>query len=257
VQVLYGPERITRAMVRRDGQLVPAPLSEALDLVAKKLKETRERYGKDSVAMYGSAQWAIADAYVAAKLFKGALGTNNIDTSTRLYSASAVAGHRSSFGLDGSVGCYDDIDHADVLVLWDTNLAESDPVLFSRMLDRKRSDPAVRIIDITTRTTRTSYASDHSLLHAPHAALAIAMAYVRRSWRGSGFSTGSWTSIAFKRGPESVILTVSRRRAGGRRELGGFLTSLPDTDRSVPSGPASPQPASAGWRRCTATRSGR
>jgi nitrate reductase NapA len=175
-QALYGRDRLTRAMVRRDGALVEVSLPEALDLVASKLRETVRRHGKDSIALYGSAQWTIPDAYVASKLFKGALGTNNLETSARLYAASAMTGLQTSFGLDGSIGCYEDIDHADVFVLWDANLAETDPVVFSRMLDRKRTAPAVRIIHLSTRTTRTSYAADHSLLHVPHAALAIANA---------------------------------------------------------------------------------
>jgi nitrate reductase NapA len=176
VQALYGRDRITRAMVRRDGALVEVPLGEALGLVAEKLQETAQRHGKDSVAVYGSAQWTIPDAYVASKLFKGALGTNNIETSTRLYAASAMAGLRSTFGLDGAIGCYEDFEHADVFVLWDDNLAETEPVLFSRMLARRRSNPAVRIIHLSTRTTRTSYAADRTLLHRPHATLAVANA---------------------------------------------------------------------------------
>jgi nitrate reductase (cytochrome) len=176
VQALYGRDRLTRAMIRRDGALVEVTLPEALDLVAHKLRETAQRHGKDSIALYGSAQWTIPDAYVASKLFKGALGTNNVETNARLYAASAMAGLQASFGLDGSIGCYEDIDHADVFVLWDANLAETDPVLFSRMLDRRRANPAVRIIHLSTRTTRTSYAADQCLLHVPHAEPAIANA---------------------------------------------------------------------------------
>ena len=176
VQALYGRDRITRAMVRRDGALVEVPIGEALDLVAQKLRETARQHGKDSIALYGSAQWTIPDAYVASKLFKGALGTNNVETSTRLYAASAMTGLQSSFGLDGAIGCYEDIDHADVFVLWDANLAETDPVLFSRMLDRRRATSSVRIIHLATRTTRTSYAADQALLHLPHTQLAIANA---------------------------------------------------------------------------------
>jgi nitrate reductase NapA len=201
VQALYGRDRITRARVRRDGGLVAVPLEEALDLVARRLGETVERHGKDSVALYGSAQWSIADAYVASKLFKGALGTNNVETSARLYAASAMAGLQSSFGLDGAIGCYDDIEHADVFVLWDDNLAETDPVLFSRMLARRRSNPAVRIIHLSTRTTRTSYAADQTLLHLPHSELAVANAVchelVARKWVHREFVD---RHVAFKRG---------------------------------------------------------
>ena len=204
-QALYGRDRIRHAMIRRGNSLVEVPVSEALDLVALRMRETIQRHGKDSVALYGSAQWSIPDAYVAAKLFKGALGTNNIETSTRLHAAGAIAGLESSFGADGAIGCYEDIDHADVFVLWDTNLAESDPVLFSRMLERRRKDPAVRIIDLTRRTTRTSYAADTSLLHSPHSTLAVANAIcheiIERKWFDRAFID---RHVAFRRGKTDI-----------------------------------------------------
>ena len=72
VQALYGQDRLTQAMVRRNGQMVAVPMEEALDLVASKMRETIDEYGKDSVAMYGSGQWTIPDGYAASKLFKAA-----------------------------------------------------------------------------------------------------------------------------------------------------------------------------------------
>ncbi|HEX7212654.1 MAG TPA: molybdopterin-dependent oxidoreductase, partial [Methylomirabilota bacterium] len=116
VMALYGKDRLTRAMVRKDGKLVPVPMKEALDLVASKMAETIKSHGKDSVAMYGSGQWTIPDGYVASKLMKGAIGTNNLEANARLCMASAVTGFMTSFGLDEPMGCYDDIDHADVFV---------------------------------------------------------------------------------------------------------------------------------------------
>jgi nitrate reductase NapA len=205
VQALYGQDRITRALIRRDGARAAAPIGEALDLVARRLRETVSAHGKDSVAIYGSAQWSIADAYVASRLFKGALGTNNVESSSRLHAAAAMAGLVSTFGRDGSVGCYDDIEEADVFVLWDINLAESDPVLFSRMLARRRADPAVRIIDLATRTTRTSFAADQSVLHAPHSTAALANAIcheiVSRGWADRSFVD---RHVAFKRGRTKI-----------------------------------------------------
>jgi nitrate reductase NapA len=205
VQALYGRDRVTRAMIRRERVLSAAPMSEALDVVAQRLRETIQRFGKDSVAIYGSAQWSIPDAYVASKLFKGGIGTNNVESSARLYAASVMAGLETSFGLDGAVGCYEDVDHADVFVLWDINLAETDPVLFSRMLDRRRRDRSVRIVDLTTRTTRTSYAADRSLLHTPHSGLTIANAIAReivaRKWVDREFVD---RHVAFKRGKTGI-----------------------------------------------------
>lgn len=176
VQALYGKDRLTKAMVRRNGKLVVVPMKAALDLVARKMKETIDRYGKDSVALYGSGQWTIPDGYIASKLVKGGIGTNNLEANARLCMASAVTGFTTSFGLDEPMGCYDDIDHADVFVLWGNNMAEMHPVLFSRLLDRRLKDPRVKIIDLATRTTRTSYAADKSIIFNPQTDLAIANA---------------------------------------------------------------------------------
>lgn len=85
VLALYGKDRIKKAMIRKNGALIEVPMSEALDLVASKMKETIDQYGKDAVAFYGSGQWTIPDGYVASKLMKGAIGTNNLEATTRVY----------------------------------------------------------------------------------------------------------------------------------------------------------------------------
>lgn len=176
IQALYGGDRSRAARVRRGGAMVEVPVAEALDLVAARLRETVEAHGKDAVGVYGSRRWTIPAAYAAAKLFKGGIGTNNVDSEARLYGGSTWAGALSTFGLDGATGCFEDIDHADVFVLWGTNVAELHPVLFSRMLAQRRERPGVRIVDVATRTTRTSYPADRALLYAPGSDAALANA---------------------------------------------------------------------------------
>jgi len=191
VQILYGKDRITKAMIRKNGKLVEAPLKEALDLVAAKLQETIKSHGKDAVSIYGSGQWSIADGYTASKFFKGCIGTNNVEANARLCMASAVTGFMTSFGLDEPMGCYEDIDHADVFVTWGNNLAEMHPVLFSRMLANRKSKGHVKIIDFATRTTRSSQASDKSILFKPQTDLAVANAIcyeiIRNNWINKDF----------------------------------------------------------------------
>ena len=176
IQSLYAKDRLTYAQIRKNGTLVKVPIAEALSLVANKMEETISKYGKDSVSMYGSGQWTIPDGYIASKFMKGAIGTNNLEANARLCMASAVTGFISTFGLDEPMGCYEDIDHADVFVLWGNNMAEMHPVLFSRILDQKNRNRKIKIIDLATRTTRTSYAADKSILFAPQTDLAIANA---------------------------------------------------------------------------------
>jgi nitrate reductase NapA len=191
VMALYGKDRLTRAMVRKDGKLVPVPMKEALDLVASKMAETIKSHGKDAVAMYGSGQWTIPDGYVASKFMKGAIGTNNLEGNARLCMASAVTGFMTSFGLDEPMGNYEDIDHADTFILWGNNMAEMHPVLFSRLLERRLKNPDVKIIDLATRWTRTSMAADRSILFKPQTDLAIANAIcheiIRNDWVHAGF----------------------------------------------------------------------
>lgn len=174
IQALYGQDRLKKALVRKGGRLVEVPIQEALDLVASEMKKTIRDHGKDSVAMYGSGQWTIPDGYAASKFMKGCVGTNNLEANARLCMASAVTGFMTSFGLDEPMGCYEDIDHTDTFVLWGNNMSEMHPVLFSRMLERRRRHPKTLIIDLATRTTRTSAASDKSILFRPQTDLAIA-----------------------------------------------------------------------------------
>lgn len=190
IMCLQAKDRLTHALVKKNGAYVQTPIQEALDLVASKMKETIEKHGKDAVAMYTSGQSTIPEGYVASKLMKGAIGTNNLDCNARLCMASAVTGFLTSFGADEPMGCYEDIDHADVFVLWGNNMAEMHPVLFSRMLEQKNRRGA-KIIDFATRTTRTSMAADKSILFKPQSDLAVANAIcyeiIKNGWVNTSF----------------------------------------------------------------------
>ncbi|MCF6350644.1 MAG: molybdopterin-dependent oxidoreductase [Flavobacteriaceae bacterium] len=190
VIAIYGKDRLTKPLIKKNGKYVETSMKEALDLIASKMKETIKDHGKDAVSIYGSGQWTIPDGYVASKLFKGCIGTNNVEANARLCMASAVTGFMTSFGMDEPMGCYEDIDYADVFVLWGNNMAEMHPVLFSRLLDQ-RSKRNVKIIDLATRTTRTSKASDRSIIFEPQTDLAIANAIcyeiIKNGWVNKSF----------------------------------------------------------------------
>ena len=215
-------DRLTRPLIKKNGKYVEATMAEALDLVASKMQETIKKHGKDSVAMYTSGQSTIPEGYVAAKFMKGAIGTNNLECNARLCMASAVAGFLTTFGADEPMGCYEDIEHADVFILWGNNMAEMHPVLFSRMLDNRLRRKNVKIIDLATRTTRTSKAADRSILFKPQGDLAIANAIcyeiIKNNWvdkefvekhavffKGkTGLGYGLEDKFAFKDEPEAI-----------------------------------------------------
>lgn len=178
-EILYGQDRLKKALIRKNGKLVESPLNEALDLIAARFKESIAKSGRDSVAVYGSGQWTIQDGYAALKFTKGGIGTNNLEANARLCMASAVTGFLSTFGKDEPMGCYDDFDQTDAVVFWGNNMAETHPVLFSRIIENRRQNPHVKLVDLTVRRTRTSESSDMVLLFNPQTDLVIANAIAR------------------------------------------------------------------------------
>lgn len=165
---LYGKDRLTQPMLRRNGVLEPISWDEALDVVAQRINAAPDKF-----AFYGSGQWTIPEGYAANKFIKAGLSSNHIDPNARLCMASAVTGFLSVYGVDEPAGCYDDFDKCDVLILWGNNMAEMHPVLFSRFIDRLTRGEKVTLIDLGTRRTRTTEFADHYLEFRPHSDLAI------------------------------------------------------------------------------------
>src|SRR5262249_46956610 len=130
-------------------------------------------YGRACVGFYGSGQLDTEAAYLACKLFKGTLGTNNTDSNSRLCMAAAVAGYRSSLGSDGPPTCYDDIDEADVIFVIGSNMAEAHPVTFDRVRAARRARPGVRLIVADPRRTPTAREADIHLPVAPGGDIAL------------------------------------------------------------------------------------
>jgi nitrate reductase NapA len=166
---LYGKDRLTKPLIRKNGKLQPASWDEAITTIAKKVIADPAKF-----AIYGSGQWTIPEGYTAMKFLKGGLGSNHIDPNARLCMASAVVGMITTFGVDEPSGCYDDLDECDTVICWGNNWAEMHPVLFSRFVDRRTKWNKLQMIDLGTRWTRTSEASDHYLEFVPQTDLAIA-----------------------------------------------------------------------------------
>ncbi len=168
--ILYGEDRLTQPLLRDGEAFVPITWDEAIDIVARKIMESPDRF-----ALYGSGQWTIPEGYAAQKFMKGGLSNNNIDPNARLCMASAVTGFIASYGVDEPAGCYEDLDECDVLITWGNNPAEMHPVLFSRVIDRRARGEDVLLIDISTRRTRTTEKAQEHLKMLPHGDVAIAL----------------------------------------------------------------------------------
>ena len=146
----------------------------AFDLLTARINTTLKERGPAAIAIYGSGQFHTEDYYIAQKLLKGAIGTNNFDANSRLCMSSAVSGYARSLGSDGPPCCYEDIDQADLVVLIGTNTAECHPVLFQRLLKRKkRQGNALKILVIDPRATATAAIADWHLALASGTDLAL------------------------------------------------------------------------------------
>ena len=117
-------------------------------------------HGADAVGFYISGQLLTEDYYVFNKLAKGLIGTNNVDTNSRLCMSSAVAGYKQTLGADAPPSCYDDVNHAGCIFIVGSNTAYAHPILFRRIEDAKAANPALKIIFCDPRRTDTAEIAD-------------------------------------------------------------------------------------------------
>lgn len=167
--------RLTTPLWREHTSQPLAPISweRAFTILVERIRATLATKGPQALAIYGSGQFLCEDYYAANKLLKGALGSNNFDANSRLCMSSAVAGYARSLGSDGPPCCYDDLDLADLVLLIGTNTAECHPVLFQRLLKRRRKGAGPRLVVVDPRATATSDAADLHLAIAPGTDLAL------------------------------------------------------------------------------------
>lgn len=136
----------------------------ALDQAAERFHHIVAAHGPDAVGFYISGQLLTEDYYVFNKLAKGLLGTNNVDTNSRLCMSSAVAGYKATLGADAPPACYDDVAQARMLFIAGSNTAFAHPILFRRIEDARRARPDLRIVVADPRRTETAEVAD---LHLP------------------------------------------------------------------------------------------
>src|SRR5919109_3310241 len=173
---LHRPDRLLYPQLRprRDRPLTRVPWAVALKTLARSFRSIIAEYGPDAVTCYGSGQLLTEDYYVANKLAKGFLGTNNFDTNSRLCMASAAAGYHTSLGSDGPPVGYADIDLADGFFIIGSNTAECHPIVFRRLKRRKAQAPdAVKVISVDPRRTEVADIADLHLPIRPGADIAL------------------------------------------------------------------------------------
>nr|WP_020133928.1 molybdopterin-dependent oxidoreductase [Streptomyces sp. 351MFTsu5.1] len=172
--LLAAPGRLTTALVRpeRGEEPVPAAVGTAITETARRLREIVDEHGPDAVALYVSGQLSLEAQYLANKLAKGFLRTNQIESNSRLCMASAGTGYKLSLGADGPPGSYQDFENADLFFVIGSNTADCHPILFLRMMERVKASGA-KVIVVDPRRTATAAKADLFLQIRPGTDLAL------------------------------------------------------------------------------------
>ncbi|MDK1344446.1 bifunctional nitrate reductase/sulfite reductase flavoprotein subunit alpha [Streptomyces sp. 378] len=171
--MLAAPGRLTTALVRDDRgeEPAPVPVADAIAETAARLRAIVDEHGPDAVAFYVSGQLSLEAQYLANKLAKGFVGTNRIESNSRLCMASAGTGYKLSLGADGPPGSYEDFDRADAFLVIGSNMADCHPILFLRMMERVKAGAKLIVVD--PRRTATAAKADLFLQVRPGTDLAL------------------------------------------------------------------------------------
>ncbi len=181
-KIMYGADRLKQPLLRvgsdgkfdKKGQFKPVSWERAFDEMEVHIKKSLKEKGPEGVAVFASGQYTVMEGYAAQKMMKAGFRSNAIDPNARHCMASAVVGFYQTFGIDEPSGCYDDIELTDTIVTWGSNMAEMHPILWSRVTDRKLSDPdRVKVINMSTYRHRTSDLADIEIIFSPNTDLAL------------------------------------------------------------------------------------
>jgi anaerobic selenocysteine-containing dehydrogenase len=168
-----SPDRLTRPLVRVNGELVETDWDTAMNRVVARTRELMDEQGPSAIGFYTTGQLFLEEYYTLAVIAHGGIGTNHVDGNTRLCTATAAAALKESFGCDGQPGSYSDIDHADVIALFGHNMAETQTVLWSRVLDRLAGPRPPIVVSVDPRPSPVARAATVHLAPLPGTNLAL------------------------------------------------------------------------------------
>jgi anaerobic selenocysteine-containing dehydrogenase len=157
-----SPARLTRPLIRRGRRFEPASWDEAMDLVARRSRETIDRYTPGAVGFYNTGQLTLEEYYTLSIIGDAGVGTPHMDGNTRLCTATAAMALIQSFGADGDPGSYADLDTTEAIFHIGHNVPVTQTVLWMRILDRRRGPrPPALVVADPRRTPAAEEADVH------------------------------------------------------------------------------------------------
>ncbi|HIJ66752.1 MAG TPA: formate dehydrogenase subunit alpha [Planctomycetes bacterium] len=170
-QSVIGADRIKKPLVKKNGEFKETSWDKALDLVAEKLTAVREKHGPDSLGVWGSARCTNELNYLAQKLARAVLGTNNVDHCARTCHSPTVAGLVRSFGSGAMTNSIDELKDSACIFAVGSNAPEAHPLIGWRIITAK--DKGARIIVCDPRKTDMAQYADFHIQHYPGTDIAL------------------------------------------------------------------------------------
>jgi anaerobic selenocysteine-containing dehydrogenase len=153
-------DRLRKPLVRENGELVEASWGEAMGRIVERSQELLEEKRALAFGFYTTGQLFLEEYYTLGVIGKAGTGTPHMDGNTRLCTATAAEALKQTFGTDGQPGSYADVDHADTICLYGHNVAETQAVLWMRMLDRLEGRQPPKLVVVDPRPTPPALRAD-------------------------------------------------------------------------------------------------
>ncbi|MBY0338620.1 MAG: formate dehydrogenase subunit alpha [Acetobacteraceae bacterium] len=153
-ELVHGDRRLKFPMKLVNGQWQRLSWDVAMNEIADRMMQIRQRSGADSIFWLGSAKFSNEGAYLYRK-FAALWGTNNVDHQARICHSTTVAGVANTWGYGAQTNSYNDIRNSKTMIIMGGNPAEAHPVSLQHVLAGKEQNRA-NLIVIDPRFTRTA-----------------------------------------------------------------------------------------------------
>ena len=134
-EFIHSPQRLTQPWVRKEGSLKPTTWDEALSVVVERIRHFRDTQGPDSMGGLASAKCTNEENYLFQKLFRGVIGTHNVDHCARLCHASTVTGLSAAFGSGAMTNPIRDLLQSKVILVTGSNMTENHPIFANYVVE--------------------------------------------------------------------------------------------------------------------------
>lgn len=163
----HAPDRMTSPMLREGDAWRTASWDEALDHIAARLKKIIAHDGPDAIGVLGSARATNEDNYLAQKLARVVIGSNNVDCCARVCHTPSAKALKTMLGTGAATNSFDDIERASAFLICGANPTENHPIVGARIKQAVRKGAKLIVVD-PRRIELSDYADLHLAVRPGH-----------------------------------------------------------------------------------------